>query len=318
MCPYFHICDDLVVQDGLILRGDRLVVPKALRKQMMEELHASHQGVESTLRRAKEITYWPNMKAELSDYISKCDTCCAIGARQSKETLISHDIPDHPWAKIATDLFEHEHKDYLVTVDYFSNFFGIDHLYTTSTTAVIRKIKGHIARYGVPDVIVSDQGPQFTSGEFQQFCSQYGISHTVTSPYHQQANGKAEAAVKQAKRILKMSRASERDPHLALLNLQNTPLAGHDTSPAQRLLSIRTKTTLPTSECLLKPHIVTDTHQKHKQQTQKQQRNYNKGAGDLPPLVEDDEVWMQPLRLGDKEWKRATVLREVTLLRSGG
>ena len=100
---------------------------------MMEELHDTHQGVESTLRRAKGITYWPNLKAELSDYISKCDTCCAIGARQSKETLISHDIPDHPWAKIATDLFEHEKKNYLVTVDYFSNFFEIDRLYSTGT-----------------------------------------------------------------------------------------------------------------------------------------------------------------------------------------
>ena len=156
---------------------------------------------------------------------------------------------------------------------------------------------------------MSDQGPQFISGEFQQFSSQYGISHTATSPYHHQANGKAEAAVKQAKRILKMSRASLRDPHLALLNLRNTPQAGHDTCPAQRLMSRRTKIALPISEYLLKPRIVTDAHQKHKQQKQKQQRNYNKGVRDLPPLVEDDEVWMQPLRLRDEEWKRATVLR---------
>ena len=59
---YFHIRDELVVQDGLILRGDRLVIPKAHRKTMMESLHASHQGIEATLRRARETMYWPNMK----------------------------------------------------------------------------------------------------------------------------------------------------------------------------------------------------------------------------------------------------------------
>ena len=87
--PYFHIRDELIVHDGLILRGDRLIIPKALRKHMMMELHASHQGIESSLRRAREIMYWPNMKAEISDYISKCDTCCSIGPKQIKETLIN-------------------------------------------------------------------------------------------------------------------------------------------------------------------------------------------------------------------------------------
>ena len=59
---YFHIRDELVVQDGLILRSDRLVIPKAHRKTMMESLHASHQGIEATLRRARETMYWPGMK----------------------------------------------------------------------------------------------------------------------------------------------------------------------------------------------------------------------------------------------------------------
>ena len=55
--PYFHIRDELVVQDGLILRGDRVIIPKALRKEMIEDLHTAHQGIESSLRRARESIF---------------------------------------------------------------------------------------------------------------------------------------------------------------------------------------------------------------------------------------------------------------------
>ena len=204
----------------------------------MFELYASHQDIESSMRRAREwcITQiWRQKK--VSDSISKCDACCIIGP------LINHDTPDLLWAKIATDLFEFKHKDFVVTKNY-----------STITSAVLLKIKGH--RHRNADEIVSDQGLQFTSVEFQQSCHEYGIWHTATSPYHQ-ANGKAEAAVKQAKRIFKMSKIFSCDPHLALLDFWNTPQAGHVPSPAQRLMSRRTKTILPTFNSLtllLMPH----------------------------------------------------------------
>ena len=73
--PYYHLRDELVTQHRLIFRGDRLIVPKSLRRLTIKELHASHQGVEGTLRRARETLYWPNMKSEIKDHISRCDVC---------------------------------------------------------------------------------------------------------------------------------------------------------------------------------------------------------------------------------------------------
>ena len=90
---------ELVVQDGFLFRGDRLVIPKTLRKSMLQKLHSSHQSIESTLRHAREIIYWPNMKSDIQDFTSKCETCATYSTKQRKETLISHDIPDRPWAK---------------------------------------------------------------------------------------------------------------------------------------------------------------------------------------------------------------------------
>ena len=90
---YFHVRDELVVHNGLILHGDRLVIPERLRKQMMGSLHASHQGIEATLRRARESIYWPNMNKKIKDYVKKYDLCCSMGLKQSKETRTIHVVP---------------------------------------------------------------------------------------------------------------------------------------------------------------------------------------------------------------------------------
>ena len=280
--PYFHIRDELVVEDGLIFRGHRLVIPKSLRRRVTDQLHASHQGVASTLRRARELVFWPNMSAELKDHISMCDICCALGPKQLKETLVCHDVPDRPWAKIETDLFEVR-------------------VYNSGAASVIRKIKAQVARYGIPDEIVSDQGPQFMSREFKEFVSGYGIRHVMTSPYHHQANGKVEVAVKQAKRIPRVSKKTGGDPYLPLLTVRNTPQEHFETSPAQRLMSRRTKTDLPTCEKLLRPQVVENFREKDAQRKAKQQRFYNRGATDLPPLDEGTRVRVQPTKLGDHE-----------------
>ena len=86
---YYGIRDELVIQDGLLFRGNRLMVPKALQKCMLQTLHSSQQGIESKLRHARETIYWPNMKSDIKDFTSKCETCASYSTRQQKETLIS-------------------------------------------------------------------------------------------------------------------------------------------------------------------------------------------------------------------------------------
>ena len=148
------------------------------------------------------------MKSDIKDFTSKCETYASYSTRQQKETLISPDVPDRPWAKISTDLFDLDHKSYMVTVDYFSAFFEIDRLYDLKVSTVIRKLKTHMARYGIPDEVVSDSGSQYTSREFKNFAKEYaGFNHVTTSPYHHQSNGRVESAVKEAKKILKKTAA---------------------------------------------------------------------------------------------------------------
>ena len=228
--------------------------------------------------------------------------------RNPKETLMSHEIPERPWQKIGVDLMKG--KDYLITTDYRSNFWEIDALPNILTKTVISKLKPHFARYDIPDVVVSDNGPQFDCDEFRYFASKYGFEHTPSSPHHSQSNGKAESLVKVAKRMIRKCRKSGEDQYLALLSIRNTPTQGVGTSPAQRFLGRRTRTTLPIMTGLLTQEPVSprlDTLQlKHNQQ--RQEKYYNRAAHDLPELMADDVVRMQPFKLGEKSWWKAQVL----------
>ena len=77
---------------------------------------------------------------------------------QRRETFTSHETPSRPWQFVAADLFELNGKSYLVTVDYFSDFFGLNHLRSTSSVYVIRKLKGHFAKYGIPEQLIPITG----------------------------------------------------------------------------------------------------------------------------------------------------------------
>ena len=312
--PYFHIRDELSSQDGLLYRGERIVIPVTLRKKMQDMLHMSHLGTESTLRRARECMFWPGMNADIKLFISTCDACRTYEMQNQKETLQPHELPDRPWEKVAADLFELEGKHYLVTVDYFSNFWEVDRLHDLSSRTVIKKLKAHFSRYGIPNILITDNGPQFISEDFIKFKKSWDFDHITISPRHSQSNGKVESAVKAAKRMMKKCRRSHSDQYKALLEIRNTPTQGLGSSPAQRLHGRRTRTNLPTTKNLLEPSGASIRHhekQRMKELQKKQSDNYNKSAKDLPGLHEGDIVRVKPYKVGDSVWQKAVVKRRL-------
>ncbi|KAK5853431.1 hypothetical protein PBY51_007214 [Eleginops maclovinus] len=319
---YFSFQDELSHQDGIVFRGERVVIPDALRREITCRLHSSHLGIEGCLRRARECIYWPGMNDQIKTYVAKCDICRSVDYKQQKETLISHEMPNRPWAKVGTDLFSFDNKDYLITVDYYSNFWEIDYLSDTKSTTVIRKLKAHFARQGTPDVVISDNGPQYSSQEFQRFSERWEFLHKTSSPGYAQSNGKAESAVKTAKRLLNKAKMAGQDPYLALLDHRNTPSQGLDTSPAQRLLSRRTRTLLPTKASLLQPKVE-QVQQGLRSNQLRQSAYYNRSARDLDSLKPGDCVRIQPFG-PHTLWRLGKVLRAVDArsyevqLQSGG
>ena len=114
------------------------------------------------------------------------------------------------------------------------------------SSTLLKKPKAHFALYGSPRVVVSDNGPQFTSANFENFSSSFDFEHRTSSSYNSQSNGKAESAAKTAKALLRKNK--EGDQSLALLNDRNTPSQATRTSPAQRFLNWITRTLLPSTE----------------------------------------------------------------------
>ena len=208
-------------------------------------------GIEGALHRARECVYWPVMNADLKEFFQNCELYNSYGQKQQKETMIAHEATDRPFEKIGVDLFELNGCNYLITVDYYSNFWEVDLLTSTSAVTVIRKLKEHFARYGIPSILISDNGPQFSSQEFKTFVSLWDVEHRTSSPGHQQANGKAEAAVKMAKRIIDRALKNNQDPCLAILEYRNIP-SQDSLSPAQRMFGRMTHTMIPVHCELLK------------------------------------------------------------------
>ncbi|CAG2223901.1 unnamed protein product [Mytilus edulis] len=196
---YFPFREELTIQNGLIFKSDRVVVPNSARADLTEKAHSSHIGIQGCLRRARECLYWPNMNSDIESCIKTCETCNAFNMEQQKESLHSHELCTRPWEKIACDLFEFNQQDYLMTIDYYSDYFEIDRLNNKKGKEVIGILKKHFARYGLPDCVFSDNGPPFNSHELRHFSNQYEFTHTTSSPtIFPQSNGKVENAIKTA------------------------------------------------------------------------------------------------------------------------
>ncbi|XP_015772054.1 PREDICTED: uncharacterized protein LOC107350336 [Acropora digitifera] len=216
--------------------------------------------------------------------MSKCDVCISYKTEQQKETLICHESPTRPWESIAADPFVFHGKDYLATIARYSNFFEVDRLYSKTSSEVITNMKAHIARYDIPNKLMSDNRPNVTSREFKLFSDSYSIEHITSSPTYAQSNGKVENSVKTAKKIMQKALDAHPDPNLVFLDFRNTPTEGYTTSAAQQMLNRRTRTLMPISNRLLKPEIPTGVYKPQRANQAKQAFYYDKTAKDLKSL----------------------------------
>ena len=220
-----------------------------------------------------------------------------------------HSVPERPWQKVGTDILTFKGRSYLITVDYFSQFFELDLLIDTTAETVIETLKQHFARHGAPDVVISDNGPPYSSIAFARFAREWCFSHEPMSPGNSQSNGTAEAAVKTAKAILTKSHAAGEDHMIGLLNIRNTPQEGLTTSPAQRLFGRRTRTLIPCSSVCLKPAAsgLFDNERRRLEDKKANIAQQYIDRRELPTLRVGDTVRMQPINNTDKQWREATV-----------
>ena len=307
---YWNYREEITLHNGILFKFQRIIIPKALRSGITSMIHSSHLGIEACLRKARDVVFWPAMNSEIKEAITKCSVCAEFQARNLKEPLQTHHIPDQPWSRLAVDLFTLRKREYIVLTYYYSDFVEVGELSDTSASTITQFLKEQFSRHGIPDILVSDNGPQFTSHEFHQFSQVWEFQHVTSSPHHHKSNGKAESGVKVSRSLFKKALKDGKDPWLALLD-RNTPVEGIGSSPAQRLMSRRTKTLVPTASTLRHPHIVEGVKEKIKQKRQKAKSYHDRTAKVLPPLEVGQEVRVAPLQR-HQSWTTGTCVEKLS------
>lgn len=309
---YRKFQSDLSVQGDLIFKGQSLVIPQSMRKEMLERVHYNHMGINKCIKLAQESIFWPTMCNEIRQTISQCHLCLKYARSQMSEPLINHKIPEIPWNKVGCDIFELHGQKYLLIIDYYSKYIEVEKLENCSTSyTTVKILKSVFARHGIPLTVVTDGGPQFSSDLFQAFSQEWEFDHVISSPRYAQSNGMAERNVQTAKNIFKKVFEDKKDIYLALLLYRNMQIHGAY-SPAQILMSRKLRCIIPSTEASLKPKLIdTNKYNTSLQDTQvNQQKYYNKkGVFNLKPLEVGSHVYVQVQP--NSSWSPALVLEKV-------
>ncbi|XP_053686342.1 uncharacterized protein K02A2.6-like [Sabethes cyaneus] len=312
---YFRYCQELSTQDGLVFRNDRILIPHSLRRKLIDICHASHSGIEATLKLARANLFWPGMSVQIKEVVQSCTTCAKFAASQSNPPMVTHSIPVYPFQFVSMDVFFADfvniRRAFLVTVDHYSDYFEVDVLKDLKPDCVIAACKENFARHGKPQVILTDNGTNFVCQKMVEFAREWDFQHITSAPHHQQANGKAEAAVKIAKRLLKKSQESGIDFWYALLHWRNIPNK-IGSSPAARLFSRSTSCGIPTSAKNLFPKVVEGVPGAIEANRKKIKFHYDKVTKTLPNLQVGSPVYVQLNPETSKQWTPGTILNRLS------
>lgn len=189
---YWQYQSSLSFENGLILYTKRLWIPSPLLRELLVRLHESHVGITKSIIRAQSFIWWPKINSDIEEMVKDCQKCATDRPNRS-ELLIITPLPAHPWQKIAVDLMKFESKWYLIIVDYYSKFLEIASLHHFTSKEVIRKLRAVFARFGIQEMLFTDNGTQLTSSEMQDFADQADFEIVTRSPAYPQANGQVEA-----------------------------------------------------------------------------------------------------------------------------
>lgn len=212
---------------------------------MLKNIHYAHFGKEKCKTLARKLLYWPNMPKHIEDVIDNCDTCRSFQRSNTKEPMLRKKLPRKPWEILATDIFFLLGKQYVIIVDTYSKYIEIDKLNDVKVETTIKSLKKIFAGHGIPRILYSDSGTQYSNSKFKQFANEWSFKHIMTTSIHHQSNGLAERHIQTVKRILKKIVQEGKDVDLGLLQLRNIPIDASGVIPAELLYGRRVRNIIP-------------------------------------------------------------------------
>lgn len=269
--PFVAVWSELSVEQNCILRGSRVVIPKQLREQVLAELHADHQGIVRSKAVARSYMWWPGMDKDIELHVKQCASCAIHQNNPKPVRFHPWEVPQYPWQRLHIDYAgPFLGYSYLIIVDAHSKWPEVIPMQSTTSISTIRALMQIFAIHGLPERIVSDNGPQFCSQEFKDFMKVNGIQHIQSAPYHPATNGEAERFVQTFKQHMKCRNANTTNVHSSiskfLLTYRTTPHATTGVAPSILLMGRRIRTKLD----LLLPNFLSEQQSKGWRKLQQQ------------------------------------------------
>ena len=304
--PYKTRQNEIGTESGCLLWGIRVLIPEKWQAKVLKSLHENHPGITRMKSIARSYFWWSGLDRDIEDLAKSCSVCQALQTTPPAAPLHPWVWPDTPWKRVHMDFAgPFQGKMFFIIVDAHSKWPEVITMSSTTSQHTIEALRSVFSRFGLPDQLVSDNGPQFTSEEFAQFLRRNGIRHILSAPYHTSSNGLAERFVQTFKRAM---RAGEKDglslnQRLSefLFAYRATPHATTDVSPGELFLQRKLRTRFD----LLKPD-----HRKLVEARQAAQEKPRDKHTRLRNLLSGSSVMARDYR-GTNTWVSGTIVRKL-------
>lgn len=240
---------ELSVEKGILMWQGRIVVPDKLKEHVLDILHCGHPGVVAMRALSRYYVWWIGIDKDVENYVRKCMSCQESRQCLPEMPLYSWSLPETVWERLHVDFAgPFEGTYWLIVVDALSKWADAKPLKVITAQTLCHGLDGIFTYLGLPQMIVSDNGRQFTSHQFQEYCVSKGIKHVTATPYHPKTNGLAERFVRTFKSRMKASKSSSSTQFQRvqdfLFHYRNTPHGTTGKSPNEMMFGRRLRTLL--------------------------------------------------------------------------
>lgn len=166
---YWNFREELIIEDGLIMNQERIVMPTTFRHENLNTIHHGHLGQQKCLLRARSAVFWLGITRDVTNLIQNCAICHAHKRKQQKQQILQPEPLYHPWQILSSDLSEFKGNQSLLISDKYSKFPIVRKLTSSTSRAIINHLKGIFAEHGIPERLTTDNGPQYPSQEIRDF-----------------------------------------------------------------------------------------------------------------------------------------------------
>ena len=301
--PYWQRRLELSVMDDCILWGNRVLIPKQGRPLILDELHGGHPGASKMKALARMFVWWIKMDSDIEQLVKQCPQCQQSQQNPPAAPLHPWQWPLRPWTRIHIDFAGPvQGKMLLIAVDAHSKWIEAQPMTTTTAKATIEQLRVMFARWGIPETIVSDNGPQFVSHEYEDFCRLNGTRRVLVAPYHPSSNGLAERAVKTVKQgIAKLTEGSLQDKISRFLySYRLTPHTTTERPPAELMIGRQLRSRLD----LVKPQL-----EKRVQEKQQKQKETHDNHAKWRSFKEGEEVFAKNYSGTGDKWLSGKIVQ---------